>query len=92
MGFEPTTFCLGSKHSTTELHPPGWVHDVQSVCHTGAATARPAVSTGRRVDPTQWQRVPVVIRATSPYQASGPLDEFGGSRHTTAAGYSHCLR
>ena len=21
MGFEPTTFCLGSKHSTTELHP-----------------------------------------------------------------------
>ena len=22
MGFEPTTFCLGSKHSTTELRPP----------------------------------------------------------------------
>ncbi len=22
MGFEPTTFCLGSRHSTTELHPP----------------------------------------------------------------------
>ena len=21
MGFEPTTSCLGSKHSTTELHP-----------------------------------------------------------------------
>ena len=21
MGFEPTTFCLGSKHSTTELRP-----------------------------------------------------------------------
>ena len=21
MGFEPTTFCLGSKHSTPELHP-----------------------------------------------------------------------
>ena len=21
MGFEPTTFCLGSKHSTAELHP-----------------------------------------------------------------------
>lgn len=21
MGFEPTTFCLGSKHSTTELYP-----------------------------------------------------------------------
>ena len=22
MGFEPTTLCLGSKYSTTELHPP----------------------------------------------------------------------
>ncbi len=22
MGFEPTTSCLGSKHSTAELHPP----------------------------------------------------------------------
>ena len=22
MGFEPTTFCLGSRHSTPELHPP----------------------------------------------------------------------
>ena len=21
MGFEPTTFCLGSRHSTPELHP-----------------------------------------------------------------------
>ena len=21
-GFEPSTFCLGSKHSTAELHPP----------------------------------------------------------------------
>ena len=21
MGFEPTAFCLGSRHSTTELHP-----------------------------------------------------------------------
>ena len=23
MGFEPTTFCLGSKHSATELRPLG---------------------------------------------------------------------
>ena len=23
MGFEPTTFCLGSRHSTPELHPLG---------------------------------------------------------------------
>ena len=22
MGFEPTTLCLGSKYSATELHPP----------------------------------------------------------------------
>ena len=22
MGFEPTTLCLGSRYSTTELHPP----------------------------------------------------------------------
>ena len=25
MGFEPTTACLGSKNSTTELHPQGRV-------------------------------------------------------------------
>jgi hypothetical protein len=25
MGFGPTTSCLGSKHSTAELHPPGLI-------------------------------------------------------------------
>ena len=25
MGFEPTTLCLGSRYSATELHPPGAV-------------------------------------------------------------------
>ena len=39
MGFEPTTLCLGSKYSTTELHPPatGQSHcnTSQAVCHQG---------------------------------------------------------
>ena len=39
MGFEPTTLCLGSKYSTTELHPPaaGQKHcnTSKSVCHQG---------------------------------------------------------
>ena len=41
MGFEPTTLCLGSKYSTTELHPPaaGQSHcnTSQAVCHQGTA-------------------------------------------------------
>ena len=26
MGFEPTTSCLGSKHSSAELHPPNHIY------------------------------------------------------------------
>ena len=44
MGFEPTTFCLGSKHSTTELRPlNGWqpgIGHLWQVCHRAAGTAR----------------------------------------------------
>ena len=41
MGFEPTTFCLGSRHSTPELHPPGnQVHLIRA----GRAAQLPASS------------------------------------------------
>ena len=31
MGLEPTTFCLGSRHSTIELHPKMYGHYSDSV-------------------------------------------------------------
>src|SRR5205807_1543698 len=42
MGFEPTTFCLGSRHSTTELHPP-------VDCHSLAAASLRRKASMRRV-------------------------------------------
>jgi hypothetical protein len=39
MGFEPTISCLGSKRSTTELHPHG-VSDYTATQHAAGAVVR----------------------------------------------------
>ena len=31
-GFEPSTSCLGSKHSAAELHPPRCIYCISKVC------------------------------------------------------------
>jgi hypothetical protein len=45
MGFEPTTTCLGSRDSTTELHPQT---RLSSVCtqYSAASTSRPVRNMG----------------------------------------------
>ncbi len=50
MGFEPTTTCLGSKDSTTELRPP-------LATGTWNPTLEPALSQGERLI-----RLPLVVR------------------------------
>ncbi len=47
MGFEPTTFCLGSKHSTTELRPPAPRHDYNR--NPGTVGSEPNVATTFRL-------------------------------------------
>ena len=64
MGFEPTTFCLGSKHSTTELRPPAApapAHPVNPT-HPGPDCNRLPAADTRHFATNRWQGQPLSCR------------------------------
>ena len=73
MGFEPTTTCLGSKDSTTELRPPLAEEETNP-------TPEPLLSQGNRRGPlTPYTQPPQIYGGRHAYKAaSRPLT---GSRH-----------
>ena len=58
MGFEPTTSCLGSKHSTTELRPPAAPNTILTIIHQGRKGKTPVFSAcvGIGGDLSAWPR------------------------------------